>query len=212
MPSDVHLVEQRMDEAAADNAEELSEISIYDDAGMEGLSMAVDPEKISSPRISRITRIQGNIEFRGFAKIEGAAEGEITGDYIEITPSAVVTARITANNLEVAGQVEGDIVAHERIELLPTARLRCTITTPKLVIAEGAQFEGDCKMYPPATSSQQSESQEMKNSGVSSFITQPARASLRDFGSDNDIFRMEPADPQPRLTSSEQPPGGESLE
>jgi cytoskeletal protein CcmA (bactofilin family) len=132
--------------------------------------MAVDPEGTNVPRVSRITRIQGNIEFQGFAKIEGAAEGEITGDYIEITSSAVVTARITANNLEVGGQVEGDIIAHERIELLPTARLRCTITTPKLVIAEGAQFEGDCKMEPRNTSSQPPQSEEMKTNGASFFI------------------------------------------
>jgi cytoskeletal protein CcmA (bactofilin family) len=80
------------------------------------------------------------------ATIEGEAEGEIIGDEIEIAPSAVVTARITANRLRIAGQVNGEIVAHQRLEVLATARLRCTITTPMLVITEGAQFDGDCNM------------------------------------------------------------------
>jgi cytoskeletal protein CcmA (bactofilin family) len=46
----------------------------------------------------------------------------------------------------VAGKDKGEIIARERLELLPTARLKCTITTPSLVLNEGAQFEGDCKM------------------------------------------------------------------
>ena len=80
------------------------------------------------------------------ATIDGEAEGEIIGDNIEIARSAVVTARIVANRVQIRGQVNGEIVAHERIEVLATARLRCTITTPSLMVAEGAQFDGDCKM------------------------------------------------------------------
>jgi cytoskeletal protein CcmA (bactofilin family) len=158
--------------------------------------MAIDLERTSSPCISRVTRLSGNIEFRGLAKIEGEAEGDITGDEIEIAPSAVVTARITANSLKVGGQLEGDIVAHKRIELLPTARLRCTITTPTLVISEGAQFDGDCKMHLLKTRPRQVE-HATNNDGVSVFITQAERVTLRERGySDNDILRMKPADAQ----------------
>jgi cytoskeletal protein CcmA (bactofilin family) len=46
----------------------------------------------------------------------------------------------------VAGQVNGEIIVRERLELLPTARLKCAITTASLVLNEGAQFDGDCKM------------------------------------------------------------------
>src|SRR5689334_1403651 len=100
--------------------------------GVEGrwLSMAIDPTGATGPScISKGTRIFGKVEFQERAKIEGEAEGEITGGEIEIAPTAVVTARITANRLKVGGQVNGEIVARERIEVLPTARLRCTITT-----------------------------------------------------------------------------------
>lgn len=96
--------------------------------------------------ISKGTRISGTVDFRGMVIIEGEAEGEITGDNIEIAPSGVVMARITANRLRIGAQVDGEVVARERIEVLSTARLRCAITTPTLVLAEGAKFEGDCKM------------------------------------------------------------------
>jgi cytoskeletal protein CcmA (bactofilin family) len=158
--------------------------------------MAIDSAGATAQScISKGTRIFGKLEFRELAKIEGEAEGEITGEEIEIAPTAVVTARITANRLKVGGQVNGEIVARERIEVLPTARLRCTITTPTLVVTEGAQFDGDCKMPRAPTSSPQSESHETKETRVSFFITQAQRAELRARGySDHDIAQMKPAD------------------
>lgn len=97
-------------------------------------------------RIGKGTKISGKVNFRAPAKIEGEVEGELTGDIIMIAQSAVVTARIAGTRVTVAGQVNGEIIARERLELLPTARLKCTISTPSLVLNEGAQFEGDCKM------------------------------------------------------------------
>jgi succinoglycan biosynthesis transport protein ExoP len=96
--------------------------------------------------ISKDSRISGKLDFLEPAEIQGEVEGEITGGEIVITPTAVVTARITAATLTISGQVNGEIVARERIELLPTARLRCKIVTPTLVLTEGAQFDGDCRM------------------------------------------------------------------
>jgi len=157
--------------------------------------MAINPDRTSSPCISRITRISGKLELRGLVEIEGEAEGEIIGDDIEIAPSAVVTARITANRLKVGGQVSGEIVARERLEVLPMARLQCTITTPMLVVTEGGQFNGDCKMPRSRTSSPRSEPPTTKETEVSFFITQAQRAALREYGySDDDISLMKRTD------------------
>jgi cytoskeletal protein CcmA (bactofilin family) len=107
--------------------------------------MAINEDSFES-RIGKGTKISGKLNFRAPAKIEGEVDGEISGDDILIAQGAVVTARIAATRLTVAGQVSGEIVVRERLELLPTARLKCAITTPSLVLNEGAQFEGDCKM------------------------------------------------------------------
>jgi len=96
--------------------------------------------------IGKGTKVSGKLNFKELANFEGEAEGEITGDEIVIAPGAVVSARIAAVRLTIGGNVSGEIIARERIELLPTARLRCTLTTPSLVLNEGAQFDGDCKM------------------------------------------------------------------
>jgi cytoskeletal protein CcmA (bactofilin family) len=110
--------------------------------------MAIIDERAFESRIGRGTKICGKISFQAPAKIEGEAEGEISGDDILIAQGAAVTARIAASRVTIAGTVNGEIVARERVELLPTARARCTITTAKLVLNEGAQFDGDCKMPP----------------------------------------------------------------
>jgi cytoskeletal protein CcmA (bactofilin family) len=156
--------------------------------------MAIETGRRSSSRISKGTWFAGKVDFVDIATIDGEAEGEISGDEIEIGSSAILKARITANRLTISGQVEGEIVARERIELLPTARLRCKISTPTLVVAEGAQFDGDCKMPCGPTSSRQSEEHEAKETAVSFFITQAQKAKLRERGySDDDIAQMMPA-------------------
>ena len=108
--------------------------------------MAVTNEAAFESRIGKGTKVSGKVNFRAPAKIEGEVEGEISGDDILIAQGATVSARIAATRITIAGQVSGEIIAREKIELLPTARLKCTITTPSLVLNEGAQFDGDCKM------------------------------------------------------------------
>jgi cytoskeletal protein CcmA (bactofilin family) len=97
-------------------------------------------------RIGKGTKASGKLNFRGPVKIEGEAEGEITGEEITISNGAVVSARISAAKVTIAGAFSGEVTARERVELMATARVQCTISTPSLVLNEGAQFDGDCKM------------------------------------------------------------------
>jgi len=97
-------------------------------------------------RIGKGAKISGTLTFSAAVRIDGEAEGEISGDEIIISEGAVVTAKLTATRLTVAGRLSGEATARDRIELLATARVQCRLTTPSLVLREGAQFEGDCKM------------------------------------------------------------------
>jgi cytoskeletal protein CcmA (bactofilin family) len=45
----------------------------------------------------------------------------------------------------VSGQVRG----RQRIELLSGCRVQATLVSPKLVIEDGAFFQGDCRMGTP---------------------------------------------------------------
>jgi cytoskeletal protein CcmA (bactofilin family) len=108
--------------------------------------MSTINESAFESRIGKGTKVSGKLSFKAPARIDGEADGEITGDDIVIAQGAVVTARITASRVSIAGTVSGEIIARERVELLPSARVRCSINTPSLTLAEGARFDGECKM------------------------------------------------------------------
>ena len=46
----------------------------------------------------------------------------------------------------IRGQVAGNVLAAERVELAGTARLFGDIESPVLVVEEGVVFEGHCRM------------------------------------------------------------------
>jgi len=118
---------------------------------------ATTDDGVFESRIGAGTKVTGKLNFRGRTRIEGEAEGEIRGDEIVIEQSAVVSAKVWATTMRIAGRVTGELVASERIELLATARAKCTISTPRMVLLEGAQFEGDCKMPQPGAPAHASE-------------------------------------------------------
>jgi cytoskeletal protein CcmA (bactofilin family) len=99
--------------------------------------------------LNRGSKITGKVTFEGPARIDGEVEGEINAmDSLTIGDSAVVAARICGVSVWVAGKVNGDIVATQRIEILPTAKIIGNITAPQLSVQEGALFDGHCSMRP----------------------------------------------------------------
>ncbi len=94
-------------------------------------------------------RFEGLLALRAPARIDGCVSGEVIGsDLIWIGRSACVNARITAPEIVIAGEFEGEAEASGRIELLATARVRATLDTRGLVLAEGSFFEGRCRTHP----------------------------------------------------------------
>jgi cytoskeletal protein CcmA (bactofilin family) len=69
-------------------------------------------------------------------------------DSLIIGESAVVSAQIKASSIIVAGKRSGEIIASERIEIRPSAKVSGNLTAPRLVVHEGAIFEGNCTMQP----------------------------------------------------------------
>jgi cytoskeletal protein CcmA (bactofilin family) len=92
-------------------------------------------------------KISGKLEFEDAARIEGQIDGEIIArDSLVIGESAVVTAKIRASSVVVAGSVSGEITASQRIEIRASAKVSGNVSTPKLIVHEGAVFEGYCAM------------------------------------------------------------------
>jgi cytoskeletal protein CcmA (bactofilin family) len=60
-----------------------------------------------------------------------------------------VDGEIIATNADIAGRVQGEIEVEERLVLKSTAQVDGNIETDRLVVEEGAQFTGECKMGTP---------------------------------------------------------------
>jgi len=89
----------------------------------------------------------GKLYCRGASRIGGRLDGQIVSEgQLIVEEEAIVTAEIKAHDVIIQGRVQGKLVATGRVELTPSSLYEGDITTPVLVIREGAQFNGQTTM------------------------------------------------------------------
>ena len=97
--------------------------------------------------LDRGSHLTGELKFDDGFRIDGKFDGKITsGSDLTIGENADVEAEIKVERLTVNGSLRGNVIATERIDLQPKARVLADLTTPNLAIQEGAFFQGSCKM------------------------------------------------------------------
>jgi cytoskeletal protein CcmA (bactofilin family) len=89
------------------------------------------------------TEYKGKLDFVGTVRIDGVFEGEIStdGDLI-LGRKAIITGSVKVGRLTSCGHVKGDVVVKVRTVLEKTSVLAGTLSTPSLVMQEGAIIEG----------------------------------------------------------------------
>ena len=96
------------------------------------------------------TEFEGKLKCGGDIRIDGQFKGELHVDgTLTIGADAIVEADLYAPHIAIAGNIHGNIFAQEKLELLTPARVLGTIEAPKVVIDDGAVFEGNCRMSQP---------------------------------------------------------------
>src|SRR4029077_806120 len=76
--------------------------------------------------------------------IQGTVKGKIAlKESLIVANSGVVEADIDTQNVEIAGQVTGNISASDRVELKSDCRVIGDIKAPRILIADGASFKGN---------------------------------------------------------------------
>ncbi|MBN1835616.1 MAG: polymer-forming cytoskeletal protein [Spirochaetales bacterium] len=89
----------------------------------------------------------GVLTFKRPLMIKGAFQGEIKASSdLYVGDKAVVKAKIEANTVSNRGQIEGDVVAHSRVEFFATASMKGDLSTPELVMESGCLYNGKCNM------------------------------------------------------------------
>jgi excisionase family DNA binding protein len=93
--------------------------------------------------------MQGSLIFKDPVnlRINGRFEGTLnTKGNLMIGEHAVVNADIVGDSIIIAGKVNGQVRATKELKMVSPARVIGDIKTPLLSVAEGAVFEGSCKM------------------------------------------------------------------
>ena len=92
--------------------------------------------------------IKGEVSGDEDLLIEGRVEGSVDLEEHAVTIGAdgSVTASITGRTVTIEGRVEGDIRARERVVLRASSDVQGDITSPRVVLEDGARFRGGVDM------------------------------------------------------------------
>ncbi len=97
--------------------------------------------------ISSGTVVEGKIKSEGSVRIDGKLVGDISvKSNAAVGASGVVEGTVLAKNISVAGKVQGNVTALEKLILETNAVMHGDVRAARLVVDEGAMFDGKCEM------------------------------------------------------------------
>ncbi|WP_018126705.1 bactofilin family protein [Balneola vulgaris] len=97
--------------------------------------------------ISEGTKLKGNIHSNSDIRISGTIIGEaVSKGKMIITNEGEVKGNITSSDADIAGRVEGDVRVNSKLVLRKNSVIDGNIFTKSLIVEEGAQINGTCKM------------------------------------------------------------------
>jgi len=91
--------------------------------------------------------LQGRLEIQGDLKIAGNVEGDLkaSGD-VTVDSTATIQAAIEGANVNVRGQVTGNVTARRRLTLGGSGRLNGDVKVSRLTVEDGATLNGNVTM------------------------------------------------------------------
>lgn len=115
-------------------------------------SAAFNPNTLNI--INSGTQILGDVNSDGDMRVDGTIKGYLTSKArLVLGPTAVIEGDVKAANIEISGEVNGNIYATELLTVKATAKISGDIVSNKLIIEAGAIFNGTSKMNKPKEAS-----------------------------------------------------------
>src|SRR5579862_743638 len=100
--------------------------------------------------IGETMRIKGNLTSNEPLQLNGEMEGQMElTDKLSIGPKGKATAAIQAREVDIAGSVQGNVQATERMVLRKGANLVGDVKTAGIMIEDGAYFKGGIDISKP---------------------------------------------------------------
>jgi len=98
--------------------------------------------------LGKDAEFEGKLTFHGTIRIEGHFKGEVSADgSLIVGEGAMIEANMHISYILISGEIHGNIIADDRIEIHPAGKVFGDIQAPTVVIDEGGIFEGNCRMH-----------------------------------------------------------------
>ena len=92
------------------------------------------------------TEFEGELKFHGTIRIDGHFKGDIAAvGTLIIGKSGIVEANVHVSSIVLNGELHGNILADEKVEIHAPGKVFGDIKAPVVVIHEGVLFEGNCR-------------------------------------------------------------------
>jgi cytoskeletal protein CcmA (bactofilin family) len=97
--------------------------------------------------VSEGTRIKGDIHSENDIRIAGFIDGQATSKgKVIINSNGHIEGNIEAKDADIAGKLDGEIFISGKLIIRQSAQINGDIHTKTLLVEEGAQIHGTCKM------------------------------------------------------------------
>ena len=99
-------------------------------------------------RISRGVEVSGDVMFAEALQVDGKVTGKLVSESgsLTIEQSGDIHADVDVGICVIRGSLQGNVKARSRVEIYKTGRVQGDITTPILLVEEGATLSGAISM------------------------------------------------------------------
>ena len=112
--------------------------------------------------------ITGELKTEGVVKIDGVVEGNIHAERQVLgSKGGRVNGDVVTKEAIIGGTVTGSIQASERVEVQTTATVQGDIATPRILVHEGGEVNGNVRMGNPSAGASQPAGAKPNSAGVS---------------------------------------------
>ncbi len=113
-------------------------------------------KKTTATTVAQGCQVEGSLAGSADILIQGEVRGSIasTGQVV-VAESGSVHATIRARSISVAGRVKGDLTADDVIQLEPGGVVHGDLTSPRILIKDGANLQGQVEMSKPPPTAEQ---------------------------------------------------------
>jgi cytoskeletal protein CcmA (bactofilin family) len=115
----------------------------------------------SQASIGKAVKISGQICSKEDLHVDGDVEGtiELQEHRLTIGPNGKVRSNVTAHEVVIMGNVQGNVDARDKLEVRKDARVVGDIKTARIVIEDGAYFKGSIDIVKPGPTKSSASSQ-----------------------------------------------------